>query len=552
MKAHFIRSCGVAMAAAMLLAVVSCAESYEGEDSQLGSGDTLDSEPSTEFESDTGFDNSDSGQCVPGAERPCCIDGRYADIDVVCDTAYNEQYSCAALDGCGGAQLVRYQPRYCSGMNYSCGGALGVYGDWTAYTSCQPHEVCVLDVAPDTDGEVVTTDPGLLGCQAMPSMCPIGWGQQVCFSGGSMDDCPVGGCPSPLPSLSLEGSVILDVGDLDGKAVYLTLAVKQRGGLLVTEPDPFHDIEAVLSHGGKVAPFYNFYDGNQVTGLGLVYRFPSEWFIPDFWGMDLGGEWTLDFVDHAWTNGESKFVVNNWCLTFLDPEGTVRTGSGQWSKTPGAVAGTLYNGTTVFEMNIEDYVEATDVDPVVCLAIKAADPRDVQVEMVAADGTVHMLKQLSDESIPESIPLYGLDRSWLTGRYKLSVTNNNYYASSDGDRLVGWSVNYKTACNLPEVPVDTDPVETDTGTGSDSGIDTDVDTGSDTQEDTSEDTGSQTQGTDATAPEDTGSQTTQGTDATAPEDTESQAQGTDATAPEDTGSQTTQDTDATAPEDTGA
>jgi hypothetical protein len=273
----------------------------------------------------------------------------------------------------------------------------------------------------------------------------------------------------------------MDVDDVKGKAVFLKVFVKQRGGLLVPEPAPFNDIKAVLSHNGQSVPFYNFYDGNEVTTLtGVVYRFPNEWYIPDFWDMDMFGEWTLDFGDYAPTDPEKTFVVNEWCLTFIDPEKTVREGNGEWRKTPGPVAGALGNGTTVFEMQVDDYVEADDAEPATCLAIKAAEPSDVRVEMVAADGTSYVLKQLGEEAIPQSVTLFGLSRGWLAGRYKLIVGNNNFNASADGDRLVGWSVNYKTPCNLPDVPIDTDAGDTDSGTASDTGTGSDIGTSSDT------------------------------------------------------------------------
>ena len=80
-----------------------------------------------------------------------------------------------------------------------------------------------------------------------------------------MVDCPLGGCPDPLPTLT-ETLKFTDVaGGQSGEIVLLEITTPARGTLF-NAPQPYTDITATLSHSGTKAKFYNGYQGNSTSG----------------------------------------------------------------------------------------------------------------------------------------------------------------------------------------------------------------------------------------------------------------------------------------------
>jgi hypothetical protein len=112
--------------------------------------------------------------------------------------------------------------------------------------------------------------------------------------------------------------------------VLLEIDTLARTGLTAT---PFSDISATLSHGGTTVSFFNRY--NCQTGS-TSFAFPPIWYIPNFWGNEVGGTYTLYIEDHEHSGALAgiPFDLVEWCLTPLDPASTPEyVTSGTWAGT---------------------------------------------------------------------------------------------------------------------------------------------------------------------------------------------------------------------------
>ncbi len=528
MKCAF--KCALAFALASL---AGCAESMDGYRTDLGTETKDDSSDDGQTGKDTStVDGStddatgtvDDPSTNPGGEDtlacpsdddPCCQDGRILPDTAICDPQADVQYSCQGDSACGSAIYARYKTRYCSGANWVCTGEKGAWGEWEEHQACESAQRCQELAEPEEEGGGVGRESEI-ACVPDVESCPVDFAQTVCFNDGwVMDDWPTEDeVPAVLPSMTVSA----DLSGLGvGEVVEMELYVTNRNALATSfGAVTFFDIEATITHDGITVPFYNGYDSNLIFPLENGYSFQKNWVLPHFWGSDMAGRWTLKFTDRAYSAPFRKFKLNKWCLRFRDPDVSEKKTTMEAKRLLAGIKRDLTFGTTKVELQSDDIVQVGTQNPKLCLALAHADPTDVAVSLVAANGSVYEVKLKDSEVIPEEVELLGLEGEWLTGRYQLAITSESYAMEN---QILGFSINYGVACNLPDVPQpDTDP-----DSESDTGSDSEPDTGSDSE--SQSDTGSESE-------QDTGSQSDSGSQSE--QDTDSQL---------DSGSQSEQDTD---------
>ncbi|MDD5309624.1 MAG: hypothetical protein PHU25_20085 [Deltaproteobacteria bacterium] len=368
-------------------------------DTGTGSDSDADTDTDTDADGDGDTDTVDAGCGKCPQDVVCCECGEFQGTDVVCDTAGETAYGCEDGAGCGAWLSVRYQSKHCPGDMYACVGAAGEWSDWQQSKQCAPYELC--------DNDAGACKPDLV-------QCPAGFGVPVCVPGGTMKDCTLASC-NPQPKMD----ETLTFGDMGaGEVVRLDMEVVARTGFV---SQPFSDIKMTLSHGGVTASFYNQYQTpNTGTAVNPKFEFPASWYLPHFWGEELGGTWTLHAEDNLY-NGK-PFVVTTWCLTFL-PAGakTVKT-TGSWdADAVGPITDDM--AANVFQMTITDIAANDSVDPVLHLAITHASANQLDIVLVAADGTVVQVKDVGEPLVADT-PLTGLSSKWLTGIYELHITDS--------------------------------------------------------------------------------------------------------------------------------
>ncbi|MBW2276437.1 MAG: hypothetical protein JRF63_03030, partial [Deltaproteobacteria bacterium] len=263
-------------------------------DSDSDSDTDTDVDSDTDTDSDTGTGSSTECQCF-NPDIVCCDGCYFEGTDVVCEPAADSEVGCPWGSDCGSSVGIRYQPRYCPGDVAACIGDYGDFGDWEVDDECGPIEVC-----DDTD----------FVCQPDLVTCPVEFGDQVCVAGGFMADCGIFSCSDPPPSIT----EVLDFASLGvGEVVKLEITTPIRGTGLFDPGMPFSDISATLSHSTTTASFFNQNAGIDLGTIFGSYEFPPTWYLPHFWGQEMGGTWTLYFEDHEFTLG--GFDLIEWCIT---------------------------------------------------------------------------------------------------------------------------------------------------------------------------------------------------------------------------------------------
>ena len=408
---------------AVLVSVLSaCASSREGDGSDTDV-DT-DTDADTDSDSDADSDSDDACECT-STTSPCCDGCNYYGPDHVCDVQHDAVTSCANAGSCGDEILVSYRPQYCSGDASLCTGAIGDASiDGGVAEACGSNETCA------NDG-----DAGAVACQLDLVTCPVGFGDRVCQEGGVMADCGTFSteCAEPHPTLDES----LDVAAFGtGEVVKLELASTRVTGPL-NKCTPYTDITMTVSHGGTVAQVYSGYRGVVVTA-GHDYQFPTTWYLPQFSGMEMGGDWTVHFEDGGFSGQMAAvpFDLTQWCVTFLDPATTAPVTSGVWTATETGDVDTSSIDATLFEMQIDDIVDATGQTPWLELDLSPADAY-VTITLTAADGTIIPVKSEFDADVPATVAIEDLTSTWLTGRWSLAITD---WGSSVTPTLNGWSI----------------------------------------------------------------------------------------------------------------
>jgi subtilisin-like proprotein convertase family protein len=416
-----------------LLAAAGCSPAAAGDDDTgtstmdaAADGDTdsdadtdtdsdADTDADTDSDTDGDSDTVDAGcdDCPQGVV--CCECGEFQGTDAICDTAAETEYGCEDAAGCGDWLSVRYRSKHCAGDMYACQGPLGDWSDWEHSKQCAPYEVCDNDAG---------------ACAADLVTCPAGFNVPVCVPGGAMPDCGINNCPSLQPKKMDKTLTFGDMGK--GEVVRLDLDVTGRSGFAAM---PFSDIKMTLSHGGVTASYYSNYETpNLGDVLSPKYEFPGSWYLPHFWGQEMGGTWTLHAEDSLYTLGK-QFVVNGWCLTFLPVGAKDKKTAGTWNAT---AVGVITDDAiaSVFEMTITDIVTNEAADPVLHLAITHATAKQLDIALTAADGTVIQIKEVGD-ALVEDVPLTGLASEWLTGMYELRITDT---VTGTAGTLDAWSI----------------------------------------------------------------------------------------------------------------
>jgi subtilisin-like proprotein convertase family protein len=92
--------------------------------------------------------------------------------------------------------------------------------------------------------------------------------------------------------------------------------------------------------------------------------------------------------------------------------------------------------TTTFETKINDIVLASG-PPTLNLTLSHGNPADLSITLTAPNGTVISVKSQGTATIPASTSLTTLSGIWLTGMFKLSVTD---WAAGSTGTLSAWSV----------------------------------------------------------------------------------------------------------------
>jgi hypothetical protein len=437
------------LVAISLILLVGCAESRQSdkeEDTDTGTdadtdSDTdidtdvdTDSDTDSDSDTDTDTDTDTNTECVCfNAALDCCDGCYYEGTDYVCDSQYEEERECAPLDTCQGAVLVRHKERYCDGIVGGCAGAAAAdFGTWNDAGACGTNEVCL-------DG-----DAGVPSCDLDLVQCPAGYGDTICQPGGVMPDCPFAG-PCPVPPPSMNQSVTFGaIGS--GEVIKLDFYVVTRGGFFPGMP--FTDITATVTHGGTVVNLYNGYVGEEeILVLTTLYDFPITWYLPHTWGQEVGGIWDIDFEDSAFS-GSTVFVddfnLTQWCITILPAGAMPVQTSGAWAA-PAAALGNIpvAMAPTIFEMQLDDSVDATGQDVWLELDITHPVDTDIGFGIIAADGTQLVLKAPADPTIESYYEVTGLSTNWMTGRWSLQIVNTGT-GSTTTAILNSWSINVGT------------------------------------------------------------------------------------------------------------
>lgn len=384
------------------------------------------------------------------SDLPCCEAGscELKPSGALCDHEYRAGYSCLDEEPeCGSKIYVHFKQQLCDGQSPYCQGEITDWGDWQIDRTCRPFEVCE-----ENETDYISFEEGV---QCVPDVgkCPLGFDELVCFEGGEMTDCPQSGCPDPAPAL-VQSVNLSDVsGGQPGEVVLLELFVSERVGYeeqdVVISPKPFTDIRGTVSHNGEAVPFYNHYaaDHSYSDWFGERYRFPVQWYLPQFWGEDMSGLWEISFEDSAFSGLESqplKFELEQWCVRFQNPELTeIENESKEWIAayvpTMENPIGFIEEGVSYFELQIDEIYRADESAPVLNLDVDFSEPAALSIDLVAADGAVISIKEQQSESIPQWTALGELTGKWLTGRYQLKMTSS--VANDDMDNRVNkWSI----------------------------------------------------------------------------------------------------------------
>jgi hypothetical protein len=435
---HFLISMALAISA------IACDTQHDRDNDQ----DLQDASTDTDVDSDTSTE-CETVECMYG-DLPCCkpegCDLKPA--GAVCDEQYRADYSCLVQDpGCGSNIYVRFQRQLCDGISPYCRGEITDWGDWEIDRTCRPFEVCLGNSA-----NIILIEESIK-CVSDVELCPVEFDDLVCFKGDEMPDCPTSGCPDPPPSL-VETVTMSEVADSEpGEVVLLEIFASDRFSINVqgepVSPKPFTDIRGTISHDGYVVPFYNNYasDHSYSDWFGERYRFPVQWYLPQFWGEHMSGKWEIFFEDSGFSGmGEQPFPfeIKQWCLRFIDPALTeIETGEKEWKieydPTSDNPVGFIEEGVNYFEIHIDDIYFADYAAPLLHLDVVHDVPSSISIDLVAGNGVVVPVKDKHTDFVPEWTEIFELLGEWLTGRYQLRITSDD--ANTGGTNKVNsWSI----------------------------------------------------------------------------------------------------------------
>lgn len=423
------------LGAALFVQLGSCAESNEGEpdDTDTGTDTSTDGDTDADTDGDTDADSDGDTDCECTSTTQSCCDGcNWYGTDHICDSDYGMEYACGGGDACGEDVFLMFKPRYCAGDESLCTGEVGeAVVDGGVYDDCGSNETCV--------GQA---DAGTAECALDLTTCPVGFGDRVCWEGGTLSDCGTAfvDCAEPYPTLEEEFTpATFGVGEV----VLVEITSTTHGGLMYE--GTFSDIAMTVSHGGVTANVFNHNHGVQVS-LNNV-GFPAAFYLPHFGGLEMGGDWTIRFEDSAFGDGPTAqaTTMTEICISFLDPATTAPVTSGVW-EAPATGLGSVDTASpsgTIFDMQIDDIVDATGQTPWLELEM-TGDVGSLSIDLIAADGTIVPVKSEFESDLPAAVPLEDLASDWLTGRYSLVFGWGASYPTLDG-----WSIHLGG-----EMPVD--------------------------------------------------------------------------------------------------
>jgi len=393
-------------------------------DGDIDTDTDTDTDTDSDTDTDTDADTDSDAECTCfSAALPCCDGCYFYGTDHVCDPQYEVRYSCADAPSCADEILVASKARSCSGTTVLCDGDVdSELGAPTISETCGNNEVC-LEVE----------DEGTAECQLDPVTCPVGFGDRICWPGGTLPDCGtlMTECLEPYPELD----EVYEVAELGvGAVVKLEITASDHGGFVA--PGSFTDTLMTVTHGTTVASVFNYYHGIQVSSY--VAGFPPVWYLPHFSGQEMGGVWTVHFEDHAYNNlmTEQPTEMTEICVTFLDPATTAPVSEGEWiSEAIGEVETSPY-AAAMFEMQIEEIVDVSGQTPWLELDVTPLDAH-VSIDLIGADGTIITVKTEFEDEVPTAVLIEDLMSDWLTGRWSLVFTYLDY---TETVTLNGWSI----------------------------------------------------------------------------------------------------------------
>jgi len=409
----------------LLIGLSSCAESKEGDPVDTGADTDADTDTDTDADSDSDSDSDTDTDCDCSSAALSCCDGcNFYGPEHICDSDVETLYTCADGEACGDAVLLKYRARYCTGDNSSCTGEISDdLLDGGVFDDCGTNGTCTASL-----------DAGTAECALDLETCPIGFGDRICWTGGTLSDCGslMAECAAPYPTLD-EALTPANFGT--GEVVKLEVTATTHGGPLVE--GSFSDTLMTVSHGGVEASVFNYNHGIQNTTN--IVGFPAAFYLPQFTGLEMGGEWTIHFEDHAFANlatGPQATNMTEICLSFLDPATTSAVTSGVWSA-PASGVGTIstsYFSTSIHDMQIDDIVDATGQTPWLELEVTGSIS-DYDIDLIAADGTLVPIKLAGETEVPTATLLDSLTSNWLTGRWSLVFYNGVSTAT-----LTSWAI----------------------------------------------------------------------------------------------------------------
>ena len=443
-------------AMSLVLGLLGC--SFEVKDTEDGGTDTdadadtdadsdadtdgdsdADSDADTDGDSDADSDSDSDSDCQCTSTNSACCDGCYfLGTDQLCDSDYEALYECAGGGTCGDEVLLKYRPRYCSGYEALCTGEVGAeLIEDGVFETCGANETCVEGTDTATCGLDLET-------------CPIGFGDRVCLDPGQLAECGTAFNPTCTVFPTFDRTFTPATFGT-GEVVKLEVTTSDHGGAAAS--GTFADILMTVTHGSTVASVYNYYQGDS-TG-GYTVGFPPVWHVPQFWGEEMGGEWTIHFEDHLYNGlmAAQPTDITELCITLLDPATTTPMTSGDWEATStGSIVtayyGTMLEATAPFEMQIDDIVDATSQTPWLEMDI-SGDASTFAIDLTAPDGQVIAIKSEFDTEVPSAFELDSLTADWLTGRWSLVFSVGTGTAT-----LAGWAIHLGSEPPIDESDAD--------------------------------------------------------------------------------------------------
>jgi hypothetical protein len=426
----------LALVSIVVFFAVSCAKSTGKTSSSDTDTDTdadTDSDTDTDSDSDSDGDSdsdtdtdsdADAGECECSNAEDACCDGCYwEDEDFVCDPHYIAEYQCGSSD-CGGTIEARYKARHCPGDMTSCVGEVDEkFGEWEDYDSCEDYEICSM---PDEETPV---------CVVELATCGLEFDQRVCLPSGQISDCGIN-CQEPYPVTS-QTFEMPDMGA--GEVMLMEFYASPRIGSMFGGPGlPFSDLRGWMEHGDTTVNFYNAYDGIvEVGAMFDSYYFPEIWYLPHFWGQEIDGDWKISFEDseYSGTFTPAPVDVQEICFTFYSPGSVEPATDGEWeADTSGALG---VGGIYFFEMQVEAVGDGSEKGAWLDLDISPInDPQFLEIDLLAADGTLISIKDNTDSTLKSSYEITGMTTNWLSGRYQLQIYNGTGTAAA----LNSWSI----------------------------------------------------------------------------------------------------------------